>query len=78
MARDLAAEIMNRATTDIMDHSESLLSPLARVVGATAALGKIDPGLLHRPEAFPYYLEVLESAPQAESIYAGFARDGAF
>src|SRR5262249_43845699 len=50
LARDLATEIMNRATTEIMDRTEALLNPLARVVDATATLGKIDPGLLRRPE----------------------------
>jgi adenylate cyclase len=78
LARDLATEIMNRATIAVMDHTEGLLSPLARIVGATATLGTIDPGLLRRPEAFQYDLGVLRSTPQAESIYVGFARDGAF
>jgi adenylate cyclase len=78
LARDLATEIMNRATTEIMDRTEALLSPLARVVDATATLGKIDPGLLRRPEALQYDLKVLQSVPQAESLYVGFARDGAF
>ena len=61
-----------------MDHTEGLLSPVARVVEATASLAKIDPELLRRPEAFQYDLKVLQSTPQAESIYVGFARDGAF
>jgi adenylate cyclase len=78
LARDLATEIMNRATTEVMDHTEALLSPLARVVAATATLGKIDPELLRRPAIFQYDLEILRSTPQAESIYVGFARDGAF
>jgi adenylate cyclase len=78
LARDLATEIMNRATTAVMDHTEGLLSPMARVVEATASLAKIDPELLRRPEAFQYDLKVLQSTPQVESIYVGFARDGAF
>ncbi len=78
LARDLATEIMNRATIAVMDHTEGLLSPVGRVVEATASLAKIDPELLRRPEAFQYDLKVLQSTPQAESIYIGFARDGAF
>ena len=78
LARDLASEIMNRATTAVTDHTEGLLNPVARVVEATASLAKIDPELLRRPEAFQYYLKILQSTPQAESIYVGFADDGAF
>ena len=69
LARDLASEIMNRATTAVTDHTEGLLNPVARVVEATASLAKIDPELLRRPEAFQYYLKILQSTPQAESIY---------
>ncbi len=78
LARELATEIMNRATIDTVDHTQGLFSPLARVVEATATLGKVDPGLLRRPDAFQYFLGILRSAPQAQSIYVGFAQDGAF
>jgi adenylate cyclase len=78
LARDLATDEMNRATTNIANHIEGLLSPLARVVEATAALGRIDRGALRRVDAFQYFLAVLESTPQADSIYVGFAPDGAF
>ena len=78
LARQLAIESMERASAEIASHIDGLLNPLARVVEATAALGKIDRGALRRPEAFQYYLKVLDSAPQAESLYVGFERDGAF
>jgi adenylate cyclase len=75
---DLAIEIMNRATKDVIGQTEALFGPLARVVAAITSLGTIDPGLLRRPEAVRFELEMLRSMPQAESIYVGFARDGAF
>jgi adenylate cyclase len=78
LARDLAGELMNRATVATMDHTEDLVRPLAQVVAATATLGRIDPGLLRRPDIFQYFLRILKSAPQAQSIYVGFAQDGAF
>jgi adenylate cyclase len=78
LARDLARESMNRAAGDITNDIEVLLRPLVRVLEATATLGKIDRGALRRPDGFQYYLKVLESTPQAESLYVGFARDGSF
>ena len=65
LARQLAMESMDRASAEIASHIDGLLNPLARVVEATATLGKIDRGALRRPDAFQYYLKVLDSAPQA-------------
>jgi len=78
LARDLAADAMARAAADVEDHIDELLSPLARVVEATATLGRIDRGALRRVDGFQYFLTVLESTPQADSVYVGFAPDGAF
>jgi adenylate cyclase len=78
IARELAAETMERASTAIANDIDALLGPVAQAVEATATLGKIDRGALRRAEAFQYYLRVLESVPHADSIYVGFERDGSF
>ena len=78
LARELAAEIIDRATTEISDHVEGLFSPLVRVVDTTASLGTIDPDWLRKQDALRYLFTVLESTPHAEMLYVGFARDGAF
>ncbi len=78
LAREVAVDLIERATTDISDHVEALLVPLARVVDATTTFAKIDPATLRKPETFQYLLTVLQSTPQAEMLYVGFQRDGAF
>lgn len=78
LARELAAEIIDRATTEISDHVEGLFNPLVRVVDTTASLGSIDPDWLRKRDALQYLFTVLESTPHAEMLYVGFARDGAF
>ena len=78
LAREVAVDLIDRATTDISEHVEALLVPLARVVDATTAFAKIDPDKLRKPETFQYLLTVLQSTPHAEMLYVGFQRDGAF
>jgi adenylate cyclase len=78
IAREVAAETIARANNDIADSIAALFSPMAQIVEATATLGKIDRGALRQPSGFRYYLKVLETTPQAQSVYVGFARDGAF
>lgn len=78
LAREVAVDLIERATVDISEHVEALLVPLARVVDATTTLAKIDPDKLRKPDTFQYLLTVLESTPHAEMLYVGFERDGAF
>lgn len=78
LAREVAVDLIERATVDISEHVEALLVPLARVVDATTAFAKIEPDRLRKPETFQYLLTVLESTPHAEMLYVGFQRDGAF
>ncbi len=78
LAREVAIDLIERATVDISEHVEALLVPLARVVDATTAFAKIEPDSLRKPETFQYLLTVLESTPHAEMLYVGFQRDGAF
>ena len=78
LAREVAVDLIERATVDISEHVEALLVPLARVVDATTAFAKIEPDRLRKPETFQYLLTVLESTPHAEMLYVGFERDGAF
>ena len=78
LAREVAVDLIERATVDISEHVEALLVPLARVVDATTTFAKIDPDKLRKPETFQYLLTVLESTPHAEMLYVGFERDGAF
>ncbi|MET0867472.1 MAG: adenylate/guanylate cyclase domain-containing protein [Pseudorhodoplanes sp.] len=78
LAREVAVDLIDRATKDISEHVEALLVPLARVVDATTTFAKIDPETLRKPETFQYLLTVLQSTPHAEMLYVGFQRDGAF
>jgi adenylate cyclase len=78
VALSIADGEMDKATNALIDHFNGLLEPVARVVEATAVLAKIDRSGLHRVETLRYFLDGLETLPQADSLYIGFASDGAF
>jgi adenylate cyclase len=78
VALAIADKEMDRATAALIDHLNGLLEPVARVVDATAVLAQIDRSGLHRIETLRYFLATLETLPQADSLYIGFASDGTF
>jgi adenylate cyclase len=77
-ALSIAQGQMGQATAALIDHLNGLLEPVARVVDATAVLAQIDRSGLHRIETLRYFLASLETLPQADSLYIGFASDGTF
>src|SRR5262245_5665661 len=78
VALSIAEQQMGKATASLIDHLNGLLEPVARVVDATAVLAQIDRSGLHRIETLRYFLATLETLPQADSLYIGFASDGTF
>ena len=78
VALSIAQTQMGQATAALIDHLNGLLDPVARVVDATAVLAQIDRSGLHRIETLRYFLATLETLPQADSLYIGFASDGTF
>jgi adenylate cyclase len=78
VALSIAQQQMGQATAALIEHLNGLLEPVARVVDATAVLAQIDRSGLHRIETLRYFLATLETLPQANSLYLGFASDGTF
>jgi len=78
LALAMATEEMDKASAKLADHLEGLLNPVARVVESTAVLIKFDRSGSRRVETLRYLLEMLQTLPQADGLYIGFARDGAF
>ena len=77
-AVERATESMNLATAGIVDNVRGLLSPVARIVEATALQTQFDPSGARRVQSLkPLYLR-LTQMPHVYGFYVGFERDGAF